>query len=257
MKMNKQHFRISVTRDMSVHGFLVQPDHNIWNNKHTVFIFSHGWSVDGTESFRLFIDISNKLISLGYPCFLFDYRGSGYSDLAFEDMTFSTEVADLDAVIKFARKKFPRYRIVLWGVSFGCAVAAQVSSQRKDVSLLVLWSLSAELYRRYCEKLGTDIFEKGYIYTEKGFIVKAAFLESLKGWDTYKAIKESNIPCLLVHGDADTGASIDLARNAHRIAEKNTTLYEIKGGNHGFKSQPLLLKEAIDLTLNWLQPFLK
>lgn len=257
MKTNKQHFRISVTRDTCVHGFLLKPDSSIWNYKRTLFIFSHGWSVDGTESFRLFIDISNKLTSLGYPCLLFDYRGSGYSDLEFEEMTFSTELADLSAVINFARKKYPRHRIVLWGVSFGCAVAAQVSSQRKDISSLVLWSLSAELYRRYCEKLGTDIYEKGFIYTEKGFRVKATFLDSLKGWDTYKAIKESNTPCLLVHGDADTGASIDLARNAHRLAEKNTTLYEIKGGNHGFKSQPTLLKEAFDLTLNWLQPFVK
>jgi len=218
-----------------------------------VFVFSHGFSVDGTESYRLFIELSDALSSHGYPSVLFDYRGSGYSDLAFEDMTFDTELADLNAVVNFARERFPDHHIALWGMSFGCAVTACVASRRSDISFMVLWCLSAEIHRRYREKLGVEIEERGYTYIDKGFKVKREFLESLKGRDVYAAIKDSSITSLLVHGDADTTASIELSRTAHKLAPDNTTLREIKGGNHGFKLQPAQYKEAVEITLGWIR----
>jgi len=253
MKADKQHTRIFVDSDTYVHAVLAQPVSI--PQKPTLFIFSHGFSVDGTESYRLFISLSNILLTLGYPSMLFDYRGSGYSDLDYEDMTFDTECADLHAVIQFAREKFPTHQIALWGVSFGCAVTAHVAAHRSDLSLLILWCLSADLYRRYRERLGPDIEKQGYTYIDKGFKVKRAFLDSLKDRDTYAAIKQAKVPCLLVHGDADTVASVELSRTAHRIAPENTTLCEIEGGRHGFKLQPNLCEQAIDVTLKWVQSY--
>src|ERR1700732_2116225 len=142
----KQHSRIIVSHNSSVHAYLI---HSLSAPpQETVFIFSHGFSVDGTESRRMFIEISNELSDLGYPCILFDYRGNGYSDLAFEDMTFDSQIEDLNAVMDFARKEFPDYKLAVWGMSFGCAVAAHAASQRSDLSLLVLWCLSADLFPR-------------------------------------------------------------------------------------------------------------
>jgi uncharacterized protein len=255
MKTDKQHTRIFVDSDTSVHAVLVQPVSI--PQKQTLFVFSHGFSVDGTESYRLFISLSSILLSLGYPCILFDYRGSGYSDLDYEDMTFDTEIADLNAVVDFGREKFPDHQVALWGVSFGCAVAAHVASQRSDISLLILWCLSADLYRRYRERLGPDIEKQGYTYIDKGFKVKRAFLDSLKDRDTYAAIKKVEAVCLLVHGDADTVAPVELSRTAHRIAPENTTLCEIPGGRHGFKLQPDLCEQAIDSTLEWIRNYEK
>ena len=251
MKKNeKNHFRLLVTSNSYLHAYVVRPID--MNTKNTVFVFSHGFSVDGTESFRLFIQLSEKLVSLGYPCILFDYRGNGYSDLKFEDMTFDTLVEDLNVVADFSKKEFPNYKIAFWGVSLGCAVAASVAAQRKDLSLLILWSLSADLYLRYKERFGVNMEKNGYVYIDKGFVVKRNFLESLKDRDIYLAIKTASIKCLLVHGTSDTTASIELSRTAHNIASKNTTLYEIIDGNHGFKLQPSQYKTAVDLTLAWI-----
>ena len=250
MRADKQHKRIFIDSDTYVHTVLVQPV--LRPQKRTLFIFSHGFTADGAEGARLFIRLSDTLLALGYPSMLFDYRGSGYSDLDYEDMTFDTECADLHAVIQFAREKFPTHQIALWGVSLGSAVAAQIAAHRSDISLLILWCLSADLYRRYRERLGPDIEKQGYTYIDKGFKVKRAFLDSLKDRDTYAAIKQAKVPCLLVHGDADTVASVELSRTAHRIAPENTTLCEIQGANHVFSLPPEASEEAIRITMDWI-----
>jgi pimeloyl-ACP methyl ester carboxylesterase len=127
---------------------------------------------------------------------LFDYRGSGYSDLAFEDMTFDTEMADLNAVIDFAQASFPEHRLGIFGVSFGCAVASAVAAERKlDINFMVFWCLSAELYSRYRQRLGPSLQERGYTYIDKGFKVRIEFLDSLRDRDVYAAIRDSGVPC--------------------------------------------------------------
>ena len=255
MKIKKIHYRVPVDEISDVHVYVSQPD---LSKQNTLFIFSHGFSVDGTESFRLFIKLSNKLVELGYPTILFDYRGNGYSDLEFEDMTFDTLLADLNAITAFASEKFPGYQIAYWGMSFGCAIATSVASVRTDINLMVLWGLSADIYQRYRDTLldREEIDEKGYTYISKGFKVKREFLESLQGRDIYAAIRDASIPTLLVHGTDDATASIELARTAHRLAPDNTTLYEVIGGNHGFKVQPERYEEAVKASLFWVAKML-
>lgn len=250
MKIGKQHFRIHAGKNTYVHAYVNYPTEAI--SKRTLFIFSHGFAANGVEGGRIFIEISDKLLSQGYPCILFDYRGSGYSDLGFEDMTFDTELADLRAVIDFGQKRFPNHKIALWAVSLGAAVSASVASQRSDIAFMILWCLSADLYDRYRKRLGTEIEEQGYTYIDKGFKVKSAFLDSLQNRDIYAAIRNSTVPTLLVHGDADPTASIELSRTAHKLAPNNTTLHEIKGGNHVFSHQPIQYKEAVNITLEWI-----
>jgi len=249
-KIEKRHFRVSTGPDSSVHACLNRPI--IEATSPTVFIFSHGFSVDGAESFRLFILLSEKLVALGYPCILFDYRGNGYSDLPFEDMTFDTMIEDLNAVTDFAKNEFPNHQITFWGMSLGCAVAASVASLRKDLSLIILWCLSADLFQRYKERFGPDMEKQGFVYIDKGFTVKRKFLNSLKDRDIFNSIKLASIPCLLVHGTADTTASVELSRTAHIISPENTTLIEIFDGNHGFKLQPIQFAKAVELTFSWI-----
>lgn len=250
MQNSKRHIRIAVDGHSSVHACVVEPIPD--KARPLIFVFSHGFSVDGTESRRIFISLSEILSLHGFSSILFDYRGSGYSDLAFEEMTFDSEMADLQAVIKFAKEEFPQSRVVLWGVSFGAAVAAHVAECRSDLDFMILWCLSAELYSRYENRLGPQIKEQGYTYIDKGFRVNLSFLESLKGRDTYRAIKKSGVPCLLIHGTADNIASVELSRKAHCEAPENTILHEIEGGNHGFKLQPDLYDHAKQITLDWI-----
>ncbi len=249
----KTHLRIPVDELTCVHACLVEPEKQ---QKDTIIVFSHGFSVDGAEVYRLFIHLSSLLSDQGYPCLLFDYRGSGYSDLDLTQMTFATEMQDLDDVIEHVKRKWPKKKILIWGVSLGCAVAAHVAAKRRDIDGLLLWSLSADLYKRYQARYEKQFSRHGYAYTANGCRIVPALVESLKGLNTFAAIRESRARCLLVHGDADFNAPIDMARRAHKTAPGNTELIEIKGGNHVFISQPARQKEAIQASLQWLeQPF--
>jgi pimeloyl-ACP methyl ester carboxylesterase len=250
VKSNKEHVRISVSDDESVHAFVMRPEQG--QARDVVFVFSHGFTVDGTESARHFLVLAHALLHLGCSVILFDYRGSGYSDRSFEDMTLETEISDLGIVLDFAHDQFPGYEIGVWAESFGCAVAAHTLADRSDVAMIIMWSLSADLYRRYQARLGRDISERGYAYAN-GFKVNHSFLDSLKDRDTFAAIRDMSIPCLLVHGDADPVASIELSRTAHLSAPDNTTLCEIEGGNHGFEAQSSQFSRALECSIDWIR----
>jgi pimeloyl-ACP methyl ester carboxylesterase len=255
MKNKIQHFRITVDMGTSLHAYIAQPTSDI--QRQTVFIFSHGFHANGVESNRSFFDFSNSLIERGYSTVLFDYRGNGYSDLAFEDMTFDTLLKDLNIVTDFTKKIFPSFKLAFWGVSLGSALISYNASQRFDISLLILWSLSSELYQRYSKRFGSDIQKNGFTYISQGFKIKLAFLESLRNRNIYDAIKDSKIPTLLVHGNADSTAPIELSRTAHTLAPDNTTLYEIEGGNHGFDQNTYQREEALKVTLEWIEKYAK
>lgn len=217
-------------------------------------VFSHGFSVDGTESARLFLDLAHAVVlPMNGAAILFDYRGNGYSSGKFEDMTFDSQAADLAAVLEWTTRTFPNPGpTYVWGMSFGCAVASYVAPNVPAVDGLILWCLSAELYDRYSERLGQDIVTNGHVFLDKGFKLNLSFLESLKGRDIYEAIRLFNRPTLLVHGTADTTASVELSRRAHAAAIESSELVEIDGGVHGFKLQPEPMRHAIAATGNWL-----
>jgi len=222
--------------------------------KKDCIVFSHGFSVSGFESRRMFWDISNDLNKLGYLTVLFDYRGSGYSDLSFSDMTIDTEIQDLNNVIEYVYNNInDKKSFILWGQSFGSGVASFVTPKRPEIKALILWCLSAELYDRYSVTLGAEITDKGYVYIESGFKVNKSFLDSLKNMDVYDAIKQINVPLLLIHGTADKKASVTLSHKAFDIANDPKELFVIEGGNHGFKCQPELFETAVRKTFNWIQ----
>jgi pimeloyl-ACP methyl ester carboxylesterase len=249
MQIEKIHVNVITDDGSSVHAQVLSPSRVPL--RETTIIFSHGFTTTGTEGGRRFVNVANTMLASGYHCVLFDYRGWGYSDLATEQMTFATQLEDLNSVINYVHEKFPRNRLVLLGNSLGSAVASHVASERADISLIVLWCLSADLYNRYEDRLGPEIKSKGFTYND-GYKIGLAFLQSLIGRDTFAAIRDARVPCLLVHGDADTTAPIELSRRAHRIASKTTTLVEIAEAGHSFCSPPESLEMAKKVTLSWL-----
>jgi pimeloyl-ACP methyl ester carboxylesterase len=215
-------------------------------------IFSHGFNVPGTESGRLFIDLAQCLNDRGVTTVLFDYRGSGYSSWDFSEMTMLSEVEDLTLVLEKYRTSLRPRRTLVWGVSFGCAVAAHTLAARPLSDLAVFWSLSADVHRRYEERLGPELQSAGEVLIPAGFRVKRAFLDSLVGIDTYVDIREFGKPTLLVHGTEDTVAPIRLSRAAHAEAPASTEIVEVDGGVHGFKNQPQQRARAVESSLAWL-----
>lgn len=246
----KTHLRIPIAGQSEVHVYVHTPD---LEKPRASVIFSHGFSVAGFESRRMFLEIADLVVDNGYASVLFDYRGSGYSDLAFEEMTLQTEMEDLKTVSGYVKEKlFPNIPFVVWGMSFGAGVASIVMANDEQVRGIILWCLSADLYNRYKKRLGPDIEAKGFTYTDKGFRVKSTFLDSLIQNDVHDAIAAIRAPLLLVHGDSDTVAPVELSLRAFEIAKCPKRIELIPGGVHGFKSQPSQYNNAVATSINWL-----
>lgn len=250
--MSVRHLRLHVSNGTCVHIMVREPE----GRKQGCVVFSHGFNVSGYESRRMFWEISGKLGSMGFLTVLFDYRGSGYSDLLFQEMTIDTEIQDLNCVIDFVYNDINEGdKLILWGQSLGSGVASLVTSTRPEVEALVLWCLSAELFERYTALLGPEIYEKGYVFSEKGYKVNKAFLDSLKDKDVYRAIKQIKVPVLFVHGTEDKKASVRLTDKAFGEADCSKEKFIVDGGNHGFKCQPDLFEKAVKKTFDWLKAF--
>ncbi len=250
---NKTHFRIPIDENSSVHSMLWKSKSE--NSKATI-IFSHGFSVSGYESRRMFLEIGGLLIEQDYSVILFDYRGSGYSDYDFSEMTSDTEIKDLNKVIDFYKtNNLIQGQLILWGQSFGAGVASIVTTERKDIDGLILWCLSADWYKRYSKRLGPDLVKNGFIYTDKGFKVDVKFLESLKNKNIIANYNKIDCPILFVHGDADPVASVNLSIDGFNNANEPKTIEIIKGGIHGFKNQIPLYQDALKKTFNWLNNY--
>ncbi|MDR0307409.1 MAG: lysophospholipase [Chitinispirillales bacterium] len=246
--------RLAVDNKSSIHLCIKKPTFNTCG----CIIFSHGFSVAGFESYRFFWELSNELTANDFICVLFDYRGSGYSDLSFSDMTIDTEIEDLNCVIDYVVKDiYSETNLIIWGCSFGSGVASLVGAQRNDIGGFLLWCLSAELEQRYSKTLGTEIHKVGYVYIDKGDKVKKDFLDSLKNKDVYNSISQIPSPILFVHGTDDTKASVNLSKQAFEMARGNKELALIEGGNHGFKCQPEQFAKAKKISFEWIDRITK
>lgn len=252
--MSKKHLRLAASSG-EIHVMMNYGNDLELRSGVPAVVFSHGFTVPGFESRRMFIEIAEQLVTRGWLAILFDYRGSGYSDLSFPDMTIKSEVEDLTRVLEHTRSVIGADSwLGLWGMSMGTAIAAEVAAQHEsNINGLVAWSLSADLYWRFLPRYEEDFARQGYSVLPAGFTIKPSLVESMRYVDTYASLRELSIPRIFVNGDADTSTDIEMAEKAVNEARGDVTLVRIPGGVHGFKGQPDLFEDALSQTISWLE----
>jgi pimeloyl-ACP methyl ester carboxylesterase len=246
--MTKKHSRLD-TGAGGLHVMTWLPE----NSPRALVIFSHGFTVPGFESRRMFLDIAARIVGLDMGAILFDYRGSGYSDRTFEDITIHDEITDLRIVLEYTESLYAKVPIALWGMSLGTAVAAEVAAVRPDrVEALIMWCVSTRLHERFRSRYDAKRLAEGRLYLPSGFLVTERFVDALADVDTLGAISRLHMPKLFVTGTADEQTSAELAREAFGAAPEPKVLCLIPDGNHGFKGQPELFDESVSSSLEWL-----
>jgi len=256
----KKDLRIKVTNNEELHVHLTIPD---GKRRYPVVILSHGFSVDGTESHRLFIHLANELYLQNYICVNFDYRGTGYSDGLFEDLTMTQEIEDLKAVLNFT-KNMPnadKTRIGVVGQSTGSIAAIAGLWDAEEIRVFVLWGIAFDIHKVTLNILGekglSDMAASGIAcLPDKGYYIKRNYLDDLKKYCTADFIKKINKPIVFIHAEADTVVPIAEVQMIFKIAKQPKHLEIIKNGLHSYKCQIDLEKQAIAKTLEWLKKYL-
>ena len=187
----------------------------------------HGWlfARDPEAPFLLWChgnagNISHRLDNIallqqkGINVFIFDYRGYGKSQGSVSEQGFyrDTEAA-WETLIR--EGPVPPARVVLFGRSLGCAMAADLASRVPAAGL---------------------ILESGFPHL--GAMAKVhypfVFSERLLAhrFDALSRVSKIKIPLLVIHGDRDSIVPIRLGRRLFETAPEPKAWYEIKGAGH-------------------------
>jgi pimeloyl-ACP methyl ester carboxylesterase len=122
--------------------------------------FGKEYEISRTQVSRFGAELAAK----GVGAYRFDYLGYGDSEGAFEEATFSSMCADLDAAIGEARRRCGVQRIVLGGLRLGAMVAEAVASRRSDVEGLVMWAPTVRPWDHLYETLRQNVSMQGSLF---------------------------------------------------------------------------------------------
>jgi fermentation-respiration switch protein FrsA (DUF1100 family) len=166
----------------------------------------------GNISHRL--DNIARLLHHGINVFIFDYRGYGKSGGTLSEQGFYLDgEAAWETLLR--EGPVPPARVVLFGRSLGCAMAADLATKVPAAGL---------------------ILESGFPHLGAMAKVHYPFVFSerlLSGrYDALSRLKRMKIPALVIHGDRDTIVPITLGRRLFEATPEPREWYGIKGADH-------------------------
>lgn len=211
----------------------------------------HG--LEGNKDSSKWLIVASKLLSKGYACLRFNFRGCGEgSDGSFEDTTLTSRIEDYRAALRFLQKTgwIDAERIGVIGSSFGGMVA--IAAQEKEVKALVVISTPYMI-----PSLGEIKLMCGgetYYVLPSGRRLKAKFYEDLRKYDLLEAIKSAP-PILIIQGSADELVPSDHALRLYGAACEPKRVEIVSGADHSF-TRPEHLDKVINLAVEWFKKYL-
>ncbi|MCU0577963.1 MAG: alpha/beta hydrolase [Desulfobacterota bacterium] len=189
---------------VKLHGWLFVKDHQA-----PCLLWCHGNA--GNISHRL--DNIARLQAAGINVFIYDYRGYGKSAGSLSEEGFYRD--GQAAWEMLLREGVPSSRVVLFGRSLGCAMAADLAVKVPAAGL---------------------ILESGFPHLGAMARVHYPFVFSERflcgRFNALSRLKQVKLPVLVIHGDRDAVVPIDLGRRLYDAAPGPKAWYEIKGANH-------------------------
>ena len=217
----------------------------------------------------MFSRTARMLAEQGYASLRIDFRGSGESEGAWADTTFSSQISDARAGLDYIAglKEADPKRIAILGLSQGGLVGSATAAADKRVKTMVLWSPVANPPQTYSDLLGKDLVAKAITAPTQTVTAKLPWgaETTLKGTFYQELFKVNPVaeiarypkPLLVVVGLKDTivapqPQSGQIYLNYHNGLERLVEL----DADHVFDilgSGPGPLDQAIAASLEWLK----
>jgi pimeloyl-ACP methyl ester carboxylesterase len=218
----------------------------------TCVISCHGL-LASKDSIKYLI-LEEELTRFGISSIRFDFRGCGESDGILGNSHISNRLDDLNAMVNYAIEQCKVKKIGLFGSSLGGYVAILQACSNNNLKIKALVTLAApfsmsELF--YTNNLSVEFYEVD------GILFGREFLRDVKKNGTLKQdiLQQITCPTLIFHGDYD---GLVPEEHAHRLfynLKSEKKLEIIHGGDHMF-SNPFLLREIIDGSVEWFKNYL-
>ncbi len=208
------------------------------------------------------------LAEQGYASLRIDFRGSGESEGAWADTTFSSQISDARAAVQFLsrQRSVDRNRISILGLSQGGLVAAATAAAERSVKSLILWSPVAIPVQTFGDLLGKDTITKGLASQGQEITaklpwgaeikLKIGFFEDLFKINPIAEITRFKRPLMVVVGLKDNiVAPQPQAGQSYLEYHPGTEKLVMLDGDHLFDilgAGPERLDDAIAWSVNWL-----
>lgn len=173
------------------------------------------------------------LLRAGYAALLPDSRGHGQSGGNL--VTYGVEEAsDVAQWARWMAAQPGIHRVYALGESMGAAVALQSLALRPSFRAVVaecpFASFSEIAEYRVAQQLPAFLARPA---TAIAFwYVRARYRLDVAKASPANALRDSNIPVLLIHGTEDTNIPIAQSRELHSVNPRSTDLWEVAGANH-------------------------
>lgn len=205
----------------------------------------HGLTEDRDEAFGFYKKLADRLTANGFSSLRIDLRGHGKSKKQYQDLSLFNALSDIDAAVNFLVRRSARQKVHLIGTSFGGGLAALYAAQwPSSLCSLVLLCPNLDYRRNWLERkafwssagLTTEgvkvLSDDGALPHGEFRIGRCMFHELLhvRPWERMRSIP---VPCLTVHGTADSIVPDELSVRHHRCNERSELL-RIEGADHGF-----------------------
>ncbi len=228
----------------------------------------HELPVLGTED-TMFSRAARWLGERGVASLRIDFRGSGESDGAWEDTTFSGQISDAIAALDYLEmlEGVDSGSISIIGLSQGGLVAAATAGRDGRVSNVVLWSAVASPPVSYGILLGHDTVlaaatsgdEVTTIMLPWGVetSLRGHFFEEIYLVDPVAEIAGYGGPLLVIVGERDTTVTpMPQAGQVYLDYHEGAEALVVLDGDHVFdvlSERPEVIDEALAYSLAWLQ----
>lgn len=240
-----------------------------------VVLLLHGFTgtrdelaVAGTEE-GVFSRTARRLAEDGLASLRIDFRGSGESEGAWEDTTFSGQIADALAALDWlaGQEDVDGDRIAVLGWSQGGLVAAHAAAERPEIDALVLWAPAANPLWNFSSVLGAETVAAGLAADPDEIVtatlpwgaetrLRAGFFQELATTSPAAAAAGYRGPLLVIVGTEDTvvapqPAAGEIFLRYHDGHEELVTLET----DHAFGALdgPDTLDEMIDRSAAWIR----
>lgn len=241
-----------------------------------VVLLLHGFTgsrdelpIEGTEE-GVFARTARLLAEAGYASLRIDFRGSGESEMAWADTTFSGQIADAVAAVDWLGNEaaVDGSRVAVLGWSQGGLVASHVGRQRPDIDTLVLWAPVVHPLHTFEALLGAETLASALAAEPETEItatlpwgaetvLKAKFYQEMAATSPIAAVASYAGPVKVIVGSNDTivspqPASGEVLLTYHEGVE-DLSVFETDHVWDAFVGPQVLDEKMIPATLAWLE----
>lgn len=209
-------------------GYVIRGDFNLVPHSNKFCILTHGHGSTREEMRH----ISTIYRDLGFSTLIYDLRGHGDNEKTYVTMGYR-ESADLNEIIAYTKEKFGNDIIYgLHGISMGAATVMLTTKYRSDARFIVEDCGYASTKEEIADLVRKEKFNPRFVLPLVDAHLKLFYRFSFADASPIDAIKNSDIPLLIIHGGADDFINVKHAYLIKEAAKGYSQIVIVSGAVH-------------------------